>query len=170
MILSPLLLSTSWAESSRFPSICGLDLDGQEVCFPQAFAQYPALILTAFAREQHGSVESWIPWIRQQQEAHPTWKFFRLPVLPSMPILAQGWIRQGMSGAVTDPWMRTRLVTLHTSQTRWAERMGVRGIDEPALLLVDPQAQVHPLARGRMNEEKRYQAEQLLQQILPPDP
>jgi hypothetical protein len=64
-----------------FPQIDARNLQSLDVRLPDAFAGERNVVMIAFHRQHQDLVDSWVPWLEQQGESDPGFRFYEVPTI-----------------------------------------------------------------------------------------
>jgi hypothetical protein len=138
----------------RFPTVTGSNLKRQKLALPQDFAGALNLVLIAFQQWQQTEVDTWIPFARELEELHASVRYYELPTIRPLNVLARTFINEGMRAGIPDPVARERTITLYLDKRSFREALQLPGEDHIHVLLVDRQGQVLWQEEGAFTPEK----------------
>lgn len=138
----------------QFPKVTGSNLDRQRVNLPQELEGEQNLVLVAFQQWQQAQVDTWIPFARQLEGSHAGLRYYELPTIQRLNILARTFINEGMRAGIRDAVARERTITLYLDKDRFREALQIPHEDEIYVLLIDREGQVLWRAEGVHTQEK----------------
>ncbi len=119
-----------------FPSVEGTNLEGRRFSLPNDFESEYNVVLVAFRREQQLDVDSWLPFLREQQLAERGVRMYELPTLKRMYRLVRGFIDGGMAGGIPDLGTRQATITLYIDKAPFKKALAIETEDAISLLIV----------------------------------
>jgi hypothetical protein len=137
-----------------FPTVSGSNLQRARLTLPQDFQGARNLVFVAFQQWQQAQVDTWIPFARQLEAAHPEVRYYELPTIQRLNSLARTFINEGMRAGIPDRVARERTITLYLDKEAFREALQLPGEDDICVLLLDRQGQVLWRAEGAFTPEK----------------
>jgi hypothetical protein len=138
----------------QFPTVSGSNLQRRKLTLPQDFQGELNLVLIAFQQWQQAQVDTWIPFARQLEETHPGVRYYELPTIQRLNVLARTFINEGMRAGLPDPVVRERTITLYLDKDEFRQALQLPHEDDIFVLLLDSQGQVLWQAEGAFAPEK----------------
>jgi hypothetical protein len=138
----------------RFPTVNGSNLKRKKLALPQDLAGVLNVVLIAFQQWQQAQVDTWIPFARKLEEEHPGVRYYELPTIRPLNVLARTFINEGMRAGIPDPVARERTITLYVDKRSFREALQLPGEDDIHVLLIDRQGQVLWREGGAFAPEK----------------
>jgi hypothetical protein len=138
----------------QFPTVTGANLQRKKLNLPQDFQGELNLVFIAFQQWQQNQVDTWIPFARQLEGTHAGVRYYELPTIQQLNVLARTFINEGMRAGIPDPMARERTITLYLDKTAFREALQLPGEDDIHVLLLDRQGQVLWRTEGRFAPEK----------------
>jgi hypothetical protein len=138
----------------RFPAVTGSSLQREKMNLPQDFEGKRNLVLIAFQQWQQRQVDTWIPFAQQLEATYPEVRYYELPIIQRLNVLARTFINEGMRAGIPDPVARERTVTLYLDKSEFREALQLPGEDEIYVLLLGGQGKVLWRASGAFSPEK----------------
>jgi hypothetical protein len=138
----------------QFPSVMGFNLQRKKLSLPEAFEGELNLVFVAFQQWQQSQVDTWIPFARQLEETHSTVRYYELPTIQRLNVLARTFINEGMRAGIPDPVARERTITLYLDKNTFREALQLPREDDIYVLLLDRQGQVLWRAEGAFTVDK----------------
>ena len=139
---------------AKFPGVTGSNLQRQKLKLPQDFQGELNLVLIAFQQWQQTQVDTWIPFARQLEETHSAVRYYELPTIQRLNVLARTFINEGMRAGIPDPVARERTITLYLDKKTFREALQLSREDDIYVLLLDRQGQVLWRAEGAFTADK----------------
>jgi hypothetical protein len=138
----------------QFPDVTGSNLQREKLNLPQDFQGELNLVLIAFQQGQQTQVDTWIPFARRLEETHPGVRYYELPTIQRLNVLARTFINEGMRAGIRDPLARDRTITLYVDKSAFREALQLPGEDAVYVLLLDRRGMVLWQAEGTFTQEK----------------
>jgi hypothetical protein len=139
---------------AQFPGVTGSNLQRQKLELPQDFEGKLNLVLVAFQQWQQAQVDTWIPFARQLEETHSAVRYYELPTIRRLNVLARTFIDEGMRAGIPDPVARERTITLYLDKEAFRESLRLSREDDIHVLLLDRSGQVLWQAEGTFTADK----------------
>ena len=137
-----------------FPVVTSANLSRQGFTLPADFEGDLNVLLIAFQRWQQRAVDTWIPFVRQLEQAHADARYYELPVIQRMNVLGRTFINQGMRAGIPDPVARARTITLYVDKPAFRQALELPHEKDIYVLLVDREGNVLWRAEGIFTPEK----------------
>lgn len=138
----------------QFPTVTGSNLQRQKLSLPKDLQGQFNLVLIAFQRWQQSQVDTWLPFARQLEETHPGVRYYELPTIRPLNVLARTFIDQGMRSGIPDPVARERTITLYLDKHAFRQALQLPHEDHIYALLLDRQGQILWRAEGAFTPGK----------------
>jgi hypothetical protein len=138
----------------QFPSVTGSNLQRRKLDLPEGFEGELNLVLIAFQQWQQRQVDTWIPFVKQLEEAHSAFRYYELPTIQRLNALARTFINEGMRAGIPDPVARERTITLYVDKNAFKQALQLLREDDIYVLLLDRQGRVLWGAEGSFTQEK----------------
>jgi hypothetical protein len=138
----------------QFPSVTGSNLQRRKLDLPEGFEGELNLVLIAFQQWQQSQVDTWIPFAKQLEEAHPGLRYYELPTIQRLNALARTFINEGMRAGIPDPVARERTITLYVDKNAFKQALQLSREDDIYVLLLDREGRVLWRAEGILTQEK----------------
>jgi hypothetical protein len=138
----------------HFPEVSGSNLLRQKVTLPQDFEGELNLVLIAFQQWQQTVVDTWIPSVRDLERESPGFKYYELPTIQRLNVLARTFINEGMRAGIPDPVARERTVTLYVDKVPFRQALALGPEDDIYVLLLDGAGRVLWREEGTFTPEK----------------
>lgn len=149
----------------HFPVVSGYNLDRQEYEFPRDFSSSYNLVILAFQQYHQNAVNTWIPFLQEVEASHPSFWYYELPTIRSLPALSRSFINEGMRAGIPDQTARERTITLYLDKDLFKRALNISSEDEIHLLLVDQDGKILWRASGSYSEEKASDLVNLVQNM-----
>jgi hypothetical protein len=140
--------------AGQFPTVTGANLLRQKITLPGDFQGEVNVACIAFHQWHQGLVDTWVPWLRQLEDRYPDFRFYELPVIYRMNILAQTFINEGMRAGIPNPKTREKTITLYTDKEVFRRALDLPNEETIWLVLVDRKGEVHFRLDGAFSTEK----------------
>jgi hypothetical protein len=138
----------------QFPAVIGSNLQRRKLDLPQDFEGELNLVLIAFQQWQQTQVDTWIPFARQLEGTHSGLRYYELPTIQRLNVLARTFINEGMRAGLPDPIVRERTITLYLDKNAFRQALQLPHEDDIYVLLLDHQGRVLWRAEGAFTPEK----------------
>lgn len=138
----------------QFPAVTGSNLQRKKLNLPEDLEGQLNLVFIAFQQWQQTQVDTWLPFSRQIEETYPTVRYYELPTIQRLNVLARTFINEGMRAGIPDPVARERTITLYLDKKTFREALQLPGEDDIYALLLDRQGRVLWRAEGAFTPEK----------------
>lgn len=120
-----------------FPRLNARDLDGRQVVLPAGLPGEWNVVIVAFRRQRQALVDSWAPWLEEQEAAIPGLGFVEVPAIGRRWQSARPVIDGGMAAAIRDRQTRQRTLTVYADLRRMTVPLGIADRDTIWLFLTD---------------------------------
>jgi hypothetical protein len=138
----------------QFPVVTSANLSRQGFTLPADFEGDVNVLLIAFQRWHQRAVDTWIPFVRQLEQAHDDVRYYELPVIQRMNVLGRTFINEGMRAGISDPVARARTITLYVDKPAFRQALELPHEEDIYVLLVDREGNVPWRAEGAFTPEK----------------
>ena len=146
----------------RFPRVVGTNLEGRRFSLPDDFGSDYSVVIVAFRREQQADVDTWLPFLRDQQFAQRGVGVYELPTLKRSYRLMRGVIDGGMARGIPDKATRETTITLYIDKSPFKQALAIPREDCIRAMLVMRDGRVLWHADGRFTEEAGQELSKLL--------
>jgi len=133
----------------QFPRVEGKNLEGRRFSLPADFEAEFNVVLVAFRREQQADVDSWLPFLREQNVAVRGFRVYELPTLSRSYRLMRGFIDGGMARGIPDKATREATITLYIDKSPFKQVLALATEDRISTLIVGRGGRVLWRADGR---------------------
>jgi len=138
----------------QFPVVTSANLSRRGFTLPADFEGDVNVLLIAFQRWHQRVVDTWIPFVRQLEQAHDDVRYYELPVIQRMNVLGRTFINEGMRAGIPDRVARARTITLYVDKAAFRQALGLPHEEDIYVLLVDREGNVLWRAEGIFTPEK----------------
>jgi len=138
----------------QFPAVTGSNLQRRKLDLPQDFQGELNLVLIAFQQWQQTQVDTWIPFARQLEEVHSGLRYYELPTIQRLNVLARTFVNEGMRAGIPDPVSRERTITLYLDKGEFRKALQLPHEDDIYVLILDRQGNVLWRAEGAFTQDK----------------
>jgi hypothetical protein len=138
----------------QFPVVTGANLLRRKLTLPADFEGELNILLIAFQRWHQSVVDTWVPFVRQLEETQKVLRYYELPVIQRMNLLARTFINEGMRAGIPDPVARDRTITLYVDKAAFRQALELPHEEDIYVLLLDRQGDVLWREEGRFTPEK----------------
>jgi hypothetical protein len=162
----------SWSvkgeKTMRLPAVSGSNLQRQKLNLPEDLEGALNLVLVAFQQWQQQQVDTWLPLAREMEAANPALRYYELPTIQRLNVLARTFINEGMRAGIPDPVARERTITLYVDKRAFREALSLPSEENIYVLLLDRQGRVLWRAEGTFAPEKGESLAGAVEQALAP--
>jgi hypothetical protein len=137
----------------QLPAVSGSNLERKKLNLPEDLEGERNLVFVAFQQWQQRQVDSWLPFARQVEEAYPELRYYELPTIQRLNVLARTFINEGMRAGIPDPVARERTITLYVDKAAFREALDLPGEENIYRLLLDRRGWVLWQAEGAFTPE-----------------
>jgi hypothetical protein len=137
-----------------FPRLEAEDLDGRALELPGDLPPYPVVLLVAFHRHHHTTVDSWCKKLTPLEAARPELEVFEVATMPKMYATSKDLIDDGMRSAVSDPYARAHTLSVYTDVGEFARALGLRSLDTVYVYLTGSDGEVRWSEEGEPDPTK----------------
>ena len=152
-------------EEAHFPVVSGYNLDREEFVFPRDFGAEYNLVIVAFEQYHQNAVNTWIPFLQEVEAFHPSFMYYELPTIRSLPVVPRTFINEGMRAGIPDQTARERTVTLYLDKEVFKDAVNISNEEEIHLLLVDKVGNILWRGSGPYSEDKADHLVDYLQSV-----
>ena len=138
----------------QFPVVTSANLSRRGFTLPADFEGDVNVLLIAFQRWHQRAVDTWIPFVRQLEQAHDDVRYYELPVIQRMNVLGRTFINEGMRAGIPDRVARARTITLYVDKPAFRRALELPHEEDIYVLLVDREGRVLWRAEGAFTPEK----------------
>ena len=168
LLVLALSLTLAVADSTRFPTVTGKNLEGRAMTLPADFAGERNVVFVAFKREQQDLVDTWLPFVKSVVARTPNTDFYEIPTIGPLIRLLQWTINRGMRGGIPDVEARKRTVTLYLDKAPFRKSLGITTEETIQVLIVDRAGHVLWRETGSFTEAKGAALADSLARTAPP--
>ena len=147
----------------NFPKVSGSNLLRQKMVLPAALSADFNVVLVAFQQWQQAQVDTWIPFVEQLESRVDSLRYYELPVIQRMNVLARTFINEGMRAGIPNQKARERTITLYLDKGDFRRSLAMPHEDDIYILLLDRQGEVLWRAEGGFTPEKGEGLERVIQ-------
>lgn len=160
----PAMVTDSTAASSEmviFPLIRGTNLAFEQVAIPTELSNGPKLIIVSYDDAQQPIVNDWLPPLEALNENYPDLAGYYIPLLPKDAADAAAFIIGGFA-ALANEDERARTLIVFTNVEGFNDIVGVEGLDNVQLFLLDTNNAIVWQTSGLYTDEKLADLERVL--------
>ena len=138
----------------QFPVVTASNLLRHKLTLPADFEGELNILLVAFYQWHQQAVDTWIPLVKELEQAHDGVRYYEFPVIQRTNVLAQTFINEGMRAGIPNRMARERTITLYLDKAAFREALGLSHEEDIYVLLVDRQGRVLWRAEGAFTPQK----------------
>jgi hypothetical protein len=157
-----MIMTTTFAQTTVFPSVSGSNLERREFNLPQDFEGNLNLVALAFEQWQQTDVNSWLPTVSKLSGLYSGLRFYELPTLTRVNGLFQSFIDGGMRSGIPDKATREVTITLYLDRAAFMRSLEIPDTKAIILLLGDNTGKIYWRGGGAFDETQAEGLEQTL--------
>jgi hypothetical protein len=124
------------------------------------------VLLIAFQQWQQSVIDTWLPFVQQLERTQPSVRYYELPVIQRLNLVARTFINEGMRAGIPDPLARERTITLYLDKVPFRRTLELPHEDDIYVLLVDRRGMVIWRSEGAFTAEKGEALTEAAQEAL----
>ena len=148
----------------NFPKVSGSNLLRQKMVLPAALSANFNVVLVAFQQWQQATVDTWLSFMEQLESRVNGLRYYELPVIQRMNVIARTFINEGMRAGIPNPKARERTITLYLDKGDFRRSLAMPHEDDIYILLLDHQGEVLWRAEGGFTPEKGEALERAIEE------
>lgn len=145
-----------------FPTLKGTNLLLEQKTVPDDLAEGLKLVVVSYDSDQQIYVDKWLKPLEKLNEQYPQLSGYYVPLLPQDTRDAAVAILGGMTLAASGDEDRARTIVVFTDVTAFNDIIGIEGVDEVQLFLLDENNQIRWQGAGAYQYETLQSLEQTL--------
>jgi len=149
---------------NKFPSLVGIDLEGNKRELPNFFDAKYNIISIGFEREHQEAINGWIKIIDPIIAKNNHLKYYEVPLIYELGGFSRAWVNNGMRFGIQDKIARKRTITVYTNRTEFFRIMNMSG-KKIYTLILDKEGNVIWRAEGLANEANIKSLENFLKKL-----
>lgn len=138
----------------RFPKVQGFNLQGRRFKLPQDFEGSINIVLIAFQQHQQYDINTWLPFLKQQQTVLPDLRMYELPTIGQMSLLRRTMLDMSMRLGIPDRATRAMTITLYLDKEAFRQTLDIPHEKAITVLAVNQAGAILWRAQGEYNEVK----------------
>jgi hypothetical protein len=138
----------------QFPAVTARNLLRRQVSLPDGFEGEWNVLLIAFQQWQQSVIDTWLPFVQQLELTEPGMRYYELPVIQRLNVVARTFINEGMRAGIPDPVARERTITLYLDKVTFRQALDLPHEEDIYILLVDRHGRVLWRSEGGFTVEK----------------
>ncbi len=138
----------------QFPSVKAANLLRRNVTLPADLEGDLNVLLVAFQRWQQDYIDTWLPFVQGLEAKVPGLRYYELPVIERLNVLARTFINEGMRAGIPDAKARERTITLYLDKASFRDALQLPHEGDIYVLLIDRGGRVLWRERGMFTREK----------------
>jgi hypothetical protein len=138
----------------QFPAVTGSNLHRERIDLPQDLKGELNLVFIAFRQWQQSQVDTWVPFARKLEETHSGLRYYELPTIRRLNVLARTFVNEGMRAGIPDPVARDRTITLYLDKDSFRRTLQLSHEDDIHVLLLNQEGKVLWRAEGTFTQDK----------------
>jgi hypothetical protein len=152
----------------KLPAVTGTNLLRLKVQLPDDLSGSLNLLFIPFYQWQQREVDSWIPLVSELEHTYPNFRYYELPTIQRLNIIAQSFINEGMRAGIPDPSARSRTITLYLDKQAFTNALDIPNEEHIYLLLIDRAGNVLWRTGGARTDEKSSSLMLAIQGLIHP--
>ena len=142
-----------FTDDTRFPSMTGIDLNGQDRQIPKTFSGEYNIIAIGFEREHQKQINTWIPEADAIMATRDDVKFYEVPLIYELNAIWRTWINNGMRSGIQNEIARERTITVYTDREQFTSKMDM-DLNNIYVLLLDREGNILCRTKGALTPQK----------------
>ncbi len=138
---------------AAFPSVAGINLEGEEIQLPQGFAGRLNLVAVAFEREQQADVDTWIG-ASERLGDEADLRFYEVPTIYEAGAAFRLWVNNGMRAGIPAPEARARTITVYLDREAFLKTLAIPDVTSIHVFLLDDAGRVLWRTAGAATPDK----------------
>jgi hypothetical protein len=138
----------------QFPTVTGSNLHRKRIDLPHDFEGELNLVFIPFQQWQQTQVDTWIPFARRLEETHSGLRYYELPTIRRLNVLARTFVNEGMRAGIPDPVARERTITLYLDKDEFRQALQLPHEADIHVLLLDEDGKVLWRVEGAFTQDK----------------
>ena len=138
----------------HFPKVSGHNLDREHLTFPDDFSGQYNVILIAFQQWQQATINTWLPFVRDQLSGNDEISYYEFPVIQSMNRVSRWFINEGMRAGIPDPLARRQTITLYLDKAAFRKALEIPTEQDIVVLMVSRDGEVLARSNGQFTPKK----------------
>lgn len=134
-----------------FPTVTGINLEGEEKTIPRDLGGELRVVCIAFERQQQEDVNTWLDKLTPEILAEHNLHFYELPVIYEASQAFRLWVNNGMRAGIRDVAARQRTITVYTDRDAFTSQLGLR-LSSITTMLLDTHGTIVWRADGRATD------------------
>lgn len=145
------------------PSFTGVNLDNEEVAFPNILTEDFVLVAIPFGREHQAVIRTWLPLFQDLSEADEAVTYYSIAPMEDMNSGLRFIIINAMSSGTRDPLLRTQtILTFLEDLPIFLTSLALDNIDIAQIYIIDKEGTVYWQASGEYTEEAGLELQETL--------
>jgi hypothetical protein len=138
----------------------------RRLTLPADFEGDVNLVLIAFQQWQQSQIDTWLPLAEKLERAYSGFRYYELPVIQRLNVLARTFINEGMRAGIPDSSARSRTITLYLDKGPFRLALDLPDEEQVYALLVDRQGAILWRASGAYAPDKAADLPQVIERHL----
>lgn len=149
------------------PGTNGYNINSQEIIFPDDFETDYHLVVMPFDREQQVLAVTWLPLFQALVAEHDEIQLWSIAALPDLNPGVRLLVLGGISAAISDVSIRPQIGVLYLEdQATFLDALGVEGIEDIQVFILDADGVVYYRDSGAYTDEKGQEFRDVLEGLL----
>lgn len=146
-------LTDEEGECLVMPAVTGVDIDNQEISFPEAFAADYYLVVMPYDRQQQQGALTWLEPFQELAAQHEALSYFSIAALPDLSPPIRLLVMGGLTAGVRDESVRPQVAVLFLEeQAAFLAALGVENADDMSAFLMDRSGAIYWHGTGSYSE------------------
>jgi len=147
-------IQSSGVAGVTFPSVVGIDLEGNEISLPSGLSGRRNLVAIAFEREHQPVVDTWIAGVEPLLAQDPEFRLYEVPTIYEGSILFRLWLNNAMHVGIPDQVARRRTITIYVDREQFNTALSIPDTSDVHLLLLNAESLIAWRSTGPATDEK----------------
>jgi hypothetical protein len=139
---------------SIFPSLKGMNLEGDDFLLPQDLAGELNIVVIAFKRKQQDDVNTWLEALANYVSKTEDLELYELPTMKKFNILMRLNINNGMRYGIASKESRENTISLYIDKASFKSRLEIANEDNIQTLLINKQGKILWRTSGIADQSK----------------
>lgn len=160
-------LMDAFGDCHRMPAVVGVDIDNQEIRFPERFTAAYYLVVMPYDREQQQGALTWLQPFQEIAAEYDVLHYYSIAALPDLSAPIRLLVVGGLAAGVRDEAVRSQVAILFLEdQAAFLEALGVDNAEAMSAFLMDQNGAIYWRTTGEYSENAAEEIQELLATLL----
>lgn len=137
----------------QMPAVTGVDINNQEISFPQAFSNSYYLVVMPYDRQQQEGALTWLQLFQALAAEYEALSYFSIAALPDLSAPIRLLVVGGLAAGVREDAVRSQVAVLFLEdQAAFLEAVGAPNAEEMSAFIMDGSGRIYWQWRGLYSE------------------